>query len=144
MDRADMGGRTGDVNQPVCNKCRGPMLFQGSDTNMKCPNCDMKSATRSGVVNMTPDPGEGKEMTKGPVNIIKTKVTDATNMPPLLEGSSAPKTSAFTIDGVFDQVDNTLSSTKFDSVNQAKKILNLRKKLHNLKFEIKTFLEGGK
>jgi hypothetical protein len=46
-------------------------------------------------------------------------------------------------EAAFELIDRDLNSAKFETIADAKKILAIRKKLHSLRFDVKTLL-GGK
>lgn len=146
-----MDGRSGDVTQPTCSKCGGPILT--SKAGIKCARCDKVGAQQQ-------PGGYQAHLKDGSIRYFDTEreLTD-------FLGRKSPKDKKLAQSGVlpkedlkvdqsgvgnlpsadiaFELIDKELNSVKFDTIAEAKKILSIRKKLNNLRFDVKTLL-GGK
>lgn len=119
-----------------CPKCRMSLIKM--DGERKCPNCSSESINPNMIINNVEDPGDlnmQKILNGGRVDPKFTSLPAfATNQKVTL----VPKNS-----NPFEHIDSQLKNAKFENMNDAKKILKLRKKLNDLKFEIEMFLGGS-
>lgn len=85
---------------------------------------------------------------RAPGSIVPGKAgkmeTEAQELTSLAKGSIArPAVGGYTVQGVFEYLDEQLAKAKFSNLSEAKKILKLRQKLALFKLELGDFL-GGK
>ena len=141
-----MQGRSGEVSQPICERCGGPIL---STTNgRQCPKCDKVGAQQQ-------PGGYQVQLKDGTIRYFNTEaeLTDflgrkkpKVQPQPIANVVKVDNSGVGTLpsaDIAFELIDKELSAVKFESLAEAKKILSIRKKLNNLRFDVKSLI-GGK